>query len=100
MAAKEILAGEKSPKKGAGYSDHGMGTKVSEYSARGPFHCEDCTFAVRKDVPEKGKGLCNEPHVLKDPQVPAARRSKLKVIDLEHGCCRFVNYPKGYVEKD
>lgn len=86
----------------SGYSEaaRGMGTRVSEYSEQGPFHCEDCTFAIRKDVPEKGQGLCNEPHVLKDPQIKAARRSKLKVINLEHGCCRFVRYPKGYTEKD
>ena len=88
MAAKDVLAGE------AGAA----GTKVAEYATQGPYHCGDCIWAVRKDVPEKGKGLCKEPHVLKDPQVPAARRSKLKVVDLIHGCCRFVTYPKGYVE--
>lgn len=81
-----------------GGTDKGAGTKVAEYSEQGPYHCGDCTWAVRKDVPEKGKGLCAEPHVLKDPQIPAARRSKLKIVDLIHGCCRFVNYPKGYVE--
>ena len=92
MPAKDAL--------GTGYSEKnkGAGTRVSEYSEQGPFHCGDCVYAIRKDVPEKGKGLCNEPHVLKDPEVPAARRSKLKVIDLQHGCCRFVTYPKGYVE--
>jgi hypothetical protein len=82
----------------SGYLEKGAGTKISEYSEQGPFHCNDCIHAIRKDVPTKGKGLCNERHVMKDPQVPTARRSKLKIVDLVHGCCRFVTYPKGYVE--
>ena len=76
----------------------GEGTKISEYAEQGPYHCGDCVWVSRRDVPKEGQGLCKEPHVLKDPQVPAARRSKLKVVDLIHGCCRFVKYPKGYVE--
>jgi hypothetical protein len=86
MAAKDVL--------GAGDAAKGIGTKVSEYSEGGPFHCGNCVFAIRKDVPKEGQGLCNEPHVLKDPQVPTARRSKLKVVDLKNGCCRFVRPPE------
>src|SRR5580692_7696697 len=100
MAAKDILgSGEGSPKKDSGYSESKpMGTKVSNYSNQGPFHCGDCVWVAKRDVPSEGKGFCREPHVLKDPQVPAARRSKLKIIDLKHGCCTYVKYPKGYVE--
>ena len=92
MSAKDVLAK-------SGYSDRGMGTKVSEYSEQGPFHCGDCVFVSQKDSPSKGKGLCKEKHVLKDPQVPTDKKSKLKIIDLIHGCCRYVKYPKGYTEE-
>ena len=94
MAAKDVLAGVEAPKKSPGYSDKGMGTRVAEYATSGPYHCGNCVFAIRRDVPKEGQGLCNEPHVLKDPQVLAARRSKLKVVDLKNGCCRFVRPPE------
>lgn len=87
MAARDVLGAD------SGYSK-GIGTKVAEYSEEGPFHCEDCVFAIRRDVPKEGQGLCNEPHMAKDPQVPTARRSKLKVVDLKKGCCRYVRPPE------
>lgn len=88
MAAKEIL----------GNSGRGAGTKVAEYSEQGPFHCEDCVFLKTRGVPDEEHGLCREKHVLKDPQVKTDPKTRLKIVNLEIGCCRYVKYPQGYVE--
>jgi len=78
-----------------GVASHGVGTRVSEYSEQGPFHCKDCVYLKKKGVPDKEHGLCGEKHVLKDLQLKSA--SGLKIVNMEHGCCRFVEYPKGKI---
>jgi len=73
-------------------SGRGIGTPVAEYSELGPFHCEDCVFAVGKTNDDEG--LCNEKHMLKDNKVKTHKESGLKIVNLETGCCRFVKPPE------
>ena len=81
MSAKDVLSKADS---------RGMGTKVAEYATSGPYHCEDCIYLGKRDTPSKGKGLCNQKVMLRDPQVPTDKASGLKIVDVERGCCRFV----------
>lgn len=75
MPAKSILAGD-----GKG---HGSGTKVSGYVVSPvPKKCGTCRFLHNST-------LCTQKDVLKDPQVPFARRSKFKQVDAEDGCCDY-----------
>lgn len=83
MSAKEVLGGK---------SPHGMGTKVAEYSDQGPFHCEDCVYLKERGKPSPENGLCNQKTMLKDPKVPTDKKSGLKIVNMEYGCCRFVRY--------
>lgn len=85
MAVKDILGGA-----GSG----GIGTKIAEYSERGPFHCEDCIY-LKTPGPDKEHGLCKEKHMLKDPEVKTDKKSGLKIVNIELGCCRYVRPPKG-----
>jgi hypothetical protein len=84
MAAKDVLAGQA----------RGQGTKVAEYSEAGPFHCKDCTY-LKTPGPDAAHGLCNQKVMLKDPQVKTDAKSKLKIVNIEHGCCRFVKVKNG-----
>lgn len=75
------------------------GTPTSGYSDRGPFRCEDCIHRIggqKSDLP-----FCVHPAVLKDSELKKSRivykQQKAVEIDMERGCCRFVNQP---LEKD
>ena len=82
MAAKDILAGSDNERKET-KKPVGTGTKVSGY-VESPVakKCGTCEYLVNGN-------LCNNKVVLRDPQVPFARRSKLKRVDAEDGCCSF-----------
>jgi len=74
-----------------------MGTPAAEYSERGPFHCEDCILQT-PGKPDKEHGLCRQPDVKKDAKrglIKIDKPSGLPIINLEHGCCRFIALPKG-----
>jgi len=61
----------------------GTGTKVSGY-VESPIEkkCGTCTFLYNET-------LCTQKNVLLDKEVPFARRSKLKKVDAENGCCNY-----------
>lgn len=68
------------------------GTQESGYEEHGPYHCEDCIHKTAKDEP-----FCIHPKVIGDPQlqdrlVMINNRPAVK-INLEHGCCEYVNQP-------
>lgn len=83
MSAREVLS--KPSKK-----TKTMGTPIAEYSEEGPFHCEDCI--LQKPISDK-RGACKEPHVLTDMKkglIKKDKKSGLAEINLEHGCCRWI----------
>lgn len=90
MAAKDLLSRP---------SSKGQGIGAAEYAEQGPYHCEDCVFLKRRDFPKEGKGLCNQKVMLTVAKVPTDKKSGLKIVNMEHGCCRYVKYPAGYVEE-
>lgn len=96
--AKEVLAGYR-------VCDHGMGTKLAEYAETGPYHCEDCHFLKGRNKgednifrDEDGRGRCDEKHMLKDKQVKHDDKG-LAIVNIEKGCCRFVNN-KGLADEE
>jgi len=85
MKAAELL--------GAGSSkSKGVGTRVAEYAETGPYHCADCIHLKKGFKDANGKGRCDEPHMKRDPQV--RHDQGLAIVNIEHGCCRFVKPPK------
>ena len=75
------------------------GTPASGYAACGPYHCEDCVHKTAKDEP-----FCIHPRVIGDPDlqdklVLIDGRPAVK-IDMEHGCCRYVNQPRESSKED
>lgn len=85
------------PRHGSIYDE--QGTSESGYEEKGPYHCEDCIHKTASDEP-----FCIHPKVLADPAMqdrvvlidnrPAAK------IDMEHGCCAYVNQPLEASDKD
>lgn len=68
------------------------GTPDSGYAESGPYHCEDCIHKTAHDEP-----FCIHPKVIGDHQLQSRLvqidgRPAVK-IDMEHGCCRYVNQP-------
>lgn len=68
------------------------GTPDSGYEDHGPYHCEDCIHKTASDEP-----FCIHPrvigdHRLQDQLVQIDGRPVVK-IDMERGCCKFVNQP-------
>lgn len=73
-------------------------TELSGYAEDGPYHCEDCVYLKGKKDDnifrdENGKGRCGHPVVIKDPDVKKDK-SLLPIINIEKGCCEFVEPPK------
>jgi len=78
------------PRLGSIYDE--TGTPESGYGECGPYHCSDCIHKTAKDEP-----FCIHPKVigdsaLQDKLVLINGRPAVK-IDMEHGCCRYVNQP-------
>lgn len=75
-------------------------TTLSGYGSSGPYHCSDCTYLKKINGKpfrdDKNMGRCDHPVVISDFEVP--RDGKLSVVNIEHGCCAFVDYPEGFVE--
>jgi len=73
-------------------------TKLSGYAESGPYHCEDCTFLKKNPDGTKfkdanGKGRCNQPVVISDPEVKHDYIG-LCIENIERGCCEFVDPPE------
>lgn len=78
------------PRLGSIYDE--TGTPESGYAESGPYHCEDCIHKTARDEP-----FCIHPkvigdHDLQDRLVQINGRPVVK-IDMEHGCCKYVNQP-------
>ena len=76
------------PRLGSIYDE--TGTPESGYEEHGPYHCEDCIHKTARDEP-----FCIHPKVVGDPQlqyklITIDSRPVIN-IDMEHGCCRYVN---------
>lgn len=70
-----------------------QGTKHSGYAEDGPYHCEDCVHLI-----QPGQPYCKHPEVVKDQDlqdrlVQIGTQPAIQ-INLEHGCCRYVNNPQ------
>jgi hypothetical protein len=87
MSLKQILSGKAAPKKVIYAGDNAStGTKLAGYEEHGPYHCEDCMHQT--------DGLCEHPAVTSDPELASRRNDDgLVEINLEHGCCEYVNQP-------
>jgi hypothetical protein len=72
---------------------HGMGTPVAEYSEAGPFSCGQCWYLQSTEPRKNPQGLCNEPHMLRDPKTEKTDvdGTTFAVVDKVHGCCRFID---------
>ena len=75
------------------------GTMESGYATNGPYHCEDCIHKTSMDEP-----FCIHPkvvgdHALQDKLVQINGRPAVK-IDMEHGCCRYVNQNRCDCDED
>lgn len=91
MAVKNILGGKKDeyPWK----KEEGMGTELAEYSEAGPFNCAGCWYLQSTEPRKDPKGLCNEPHMIKDPETDKVTTGgkTFAIVDKVHGCCRFID---------
>lgn len=70
-------------------------TKLAGYGIDGPYYCGMCEYAKRdKDgqlfKDEQGRGRCNQEVVIADSEVEKDSKTKLPIINLEIGCCEFV----------
>jgi hypothetical protein len=77
-------------------------TELSGYAEDGPYHCEDCSFLKGKKSgnifrDDKGKGRCSHPVVIADSKVK--RDGSLSIVNIERGCCEFVDQHKSDAEK-
>ncbi len=60
-----------------------FGTEVSGYTeVPVEKRCGTCEYFVKGD-------LCKQKIVLKDPKVKTDKKTKLKKVDAENGCCSF-----------
>jgi hypothetical protein len=75
--------------------EKGMGTPLAEYAEDGPYHCQDCWFLKSREPKSEARGMCNEPHMLADPETIKIRDAEGKIVAVsvhkEFGCCRFVD---------
>ncbi len=71
----------------------GMGTPLAEYSEAGPFSCGQCWYLQSAEPRKDPQGLCNEPHMLRDPKTEKTEEDgkTFAVVDKHHGCCRFID---------
>ncbi len=73
-------------------------TKLAGYAENGPYHCEDCKYLKRDEngnpiKDQDGKGRCDQPMMIADTEVKHDSRG-LALVNIEHGCCEFVDPPK------
>jgi hypothetical protein len=92
MAVKDVLGSQNENNKPE-YKKRGMGTPTAEYSEAGPFSCGSCWYLQSMEPRKEPQGLCNEPHMLRDPKTEkmTAGAQTFAVVDKVHGCCRFID---------
>ena len=91
-AAGKVLGG-KEKKSDQPKETGGMGTPVAEYSEAGPFSCGMCWYLQSQEPRQDPLGLCNEPHMLRDPKTEKTTEggTTFAIVDKVHGCCRFID---------
>jgi hypothetical protein len=73
--AKSVMTSSPKPK--------GDGTKVSEYiESKFARECEHCEYFQKPN-------LCGHKVVMTDQEVKTDKKTGLKIVDPEYGCCRF-----------
>ena len=61
----------------------GEGTRVSEYvESKFPRECHSCEYF-------QDPNLCGHKVVMADKQIKTDKKTGLKIVDPEYGCCRF-----------
>jgi hypothetical protein len=75
-------------------------TELAGYAERGPYHCGDCVHLKRssdkqilRDV--DGRGYCDQEVMIADSEIKKDKETGLPIVNIEHGCCAFVQPPKG-----
>ena len=68
-------------------------TKLAGYAEDGPYHCKDCKYLKKGFVDENGKGRCNQPVMIADSEVKHDDKG-LAIVNIQVGCCAFVDPPK------
>ena len=63
-----------------------QGTPIAGYEERGPYHCEDCIHRL-----DPKSDICTHPAVIADPELANRLVDGGVKINLEHGCCSYVN---------
>jgi hypothetical protein len=96
MAAKDVLGSKSIEKKKTEYpwkKTKGMGTPTAEYSESGPFSCGVCWYLKCSEPRKDPEGLCNEPHMLHDPDTEktVVDGKPYAVVNKYMGCCRFID---------
>jgi len=69
-------------------------TRLAGYAEDGPYHCEDCIFLKKDFKDENGHGRCNQPVMISDSEVKHDGKTGLAIVNIEKGCCEFVEPPK------
>lgn len=78
------------------------GSAFSGYGEDGPYHCGDCEYLVgrkRNDIyrDSNGKGRCLHTIVQLDPKLKKDQKG-LAIVNIERGCCEFVDVPEATEE--
>jgi hypothetical protein len=73
-------------------------TRLAGYAEDGPYHCEDCVYLKGKKqgnvfVDSDGKGRCIHSMMIADSEVKKDKNF-LPIVNIEHGCCEFVDQTK------
>jgi hypothetical protein len=79
-------------------------TKLAGYAEDGPYHCEDCIYLKRDKEgkafsDDNGKGRCVHSVMIADSEVKKDK-SFLPIVNIEKGCCEFVDQTKGKEESN
>ena len=96
IAALEQIIDSMEPKpapsgvEASGEMKKGMGTKLAEYGTDGPYSCMNCWYLQSREPRSETLGRCNEPHMMKDPDVEKDEQG-LAIVDKVNGCCRYVD---------
>jgi hypothetical protein len=96
MSVKNVLGGKTLKEKKLEYpwsKEQGMGTPLAEYSESGPFSCSVCWYLKCAEPRKDPEGLCNEPHMLHDPDTKkqVVKGQPYATVNKYFGCCRFID---------
>ncbi|HZS43344.1 MAG TPA: hypothetical protein VFA52_03975 [Candidatus Paceibacterota bacterium] len=79
-------------------------TRLSGYAESGPYHCEDCVYLKGKKegeifVDKEGQGRCMHPVVIADRETKKDKNF-LPIVNIQKGCCEFVEPPEDEEESE